>query len=56
MDEFWEEVKELIADIKIRNFFIRWIMKIAMAPYIVLFLGIWKFMDRLEAWMDGRRD
>ena len=56
MDEFWEEVKELIADIKIGNFFIRWIMKIAMAPCIVLFLGIWKFMDRLEAWMDDRRD
>lgn len=37
MDEFWEEVKEIISDIKVRNFFIRWIMKIAMAPYIVIF-------------------
>ena len=56
MDDFWEEVKEIIAGIKVKNFFIRWIMKIAMAPYIVFFLFVFKLINKMEAWMDGRRD
>ena len=58
MDEFCEEVKEIIADIiadiKVRNLFIRPIMKIEMAPYVVIFLALRKLMDKWEAWMDGR--
>ena len=54
MDEFCEEVKEIIADIKVRNLFIRPIMKIEMAPYVIIFLALRKLMDKWEAWMDGR--
>ena len=56
--DIWEDMKQILSDVKIKNRIIRFILKVGMVPYLLFFLTLWKGYDWLYAkiWGDDSKD
>ena len=52
--DIWEDTKQILSDVKIKNRIIRFILQVGMVPYLLFFLTLWKGYDWLytKIWGD----
>ena len=52
--DIWEDMKQILSDVKIKNRIIRFILQVGMVPYLLFFLTLWKGYDWLytKIWGD----